>query len=378
MKSSLSVILPCYNCEDTLEQAVQSLYTQAFNMPFEVICVDDASSDNTRDVIDSLKKKYPNIKNLRHDKNRGGGAARNTGIAKSTGNLIICLDSDNYFASDALSKMLEAYKNTHSDGIAMHKRHYFYRSTLIHHIHTNPVREIGFVDLFNGSGVLLDNFLFTRQAYKRAGGYPEHHGFDTQGFEVRFLSAGNSVSTAKDSLIYHRQGAVNRSYFEKVYESGEFSKNMFFIYEEILPLFSDSVRKEIVNFDIFRRNTLEDNLASFLSASYQKDPKHFFAKPTEKIQDTYWTAWKLYMQHNYAKAIGICEENIKQGTSVKIFTFLLFRCLAGLSGIASVEREMRATEIIASVIPPMRQSIFRGNVARIGLRKIGRILGRFI
>ena len=90
-KHKLSIIIPCYNCTSTLEEALSSVYTQNLTTPFEVIMVNDGSTDSTLVLITELSKKYPYITYYNHEKNRGGGATRNTGIAKTTGDLIYCL-----------------------------------------------------------------------------------------------------------------------------------------------------------------------------------------------------------------------------------------------------------------------------------------------
>ena len=58
----LSVIMPLYNVEATLSIALDSVIMQKVNFEYEIICVDDKSTDNTFDILNSYKKKYPFIK----------------------------------------------------------------------------------------------------------------------------------------------------------------------------------------------------------------------------------------------------------------------------------------------------------------------------
>ncbi len=74
--TKLSIIVPCFNCENTVEQAVESIFRQESQLPFDVTMVDDGSTDHTYVVLDKIKAQYPNIKLVRHPSNRGGGAAR--------------------------------------------------------------------------------------------------------------------------------------------------------------------------------------------------------------------------------------------------------------------------------------------------------------
>ena len=125
MHRRLSIIIPCYNCVSTLEEALASVYTQSLTTPFEVIMVDDGSKDTTADLMVTLSKMYPNVICLFNKKNHGGGAARNIGIAKSTGDLIYCLDSDNFFAPNTMQKMINFLEQIKCDGVAFSERRFF-------------------------------------------------------------------------------------------------------------------------------------------------------------------------------------------------------------------------------------------------------------
>ena len=272
--------MPCYNCEDTLLEAVESIFFQNLQDPFEVVMVDDGSTDSTRKLIVDLEKKHQEVRYVFHETNQGGGAARNTGIKESKGELIFCLDSDNFFSENVLQKMIDDLEKDGVDGVVIHDRRFFRDDNHgVYSSHHNPVEEQPFSlsDLFNASGLLLDNFLFTRAAYDKTLGYPVRHGFDTQCFEFRFLAAGNKVKTSAGSVFYHRQVTKGKSYFQRVYEQGMFSVNFYLIFEEILPLLSDSIIIEILNFDIFHKNKLgENNIKNYLEFLYKEKPKAFF------------------------------------------------------------------------------------------------------
>ena len=105
MYKKLSIIIPCYNSEETLEEAVLSLNTQKFTTPHEVVIVNDGSTDKTEQLIISLAKNNSNIKYIAHESNKGGAIAFNTAIENSTGDVIFCLDSDNVLAPDTLPRM---------------------------------------------------------------------------------------------------------------------------------------------------------------------------------------------------------------------------------------------------------------------------------
>ena len=86
----LSIIIPCYNCENTLREAVESCYIQGFREDeFEIVMVNDDSKDATSLVMKELASEHSNIRTHYHDTNQGGGATRNTAtkISSSEGSL---------------------------------------------------------------------------------------------------------------------------------------------------------------------------------------------------------------------------------------------------------------------------------------------------
>jgi len=99
-----SIVVPVYNREHLLRRAVGSCLRQSF-ADFELIIVDDASTDDSANVAQMLAKRDSRIRVLRHERNRGVCPARNTGIAQSTGQWVICLDSDDELVEGALSVM---------------------------------------------------------------------------------------------------------------------------------------------------------------------------------------------------------------------------------------------------------------------------------
>lgn len=99
----VSVIVPTYNRATLIARALRSVLAQTYQN-IEVIVVDDASSDTTTEVVASLQD--GRIKYIRHDANRGGAAARNTGISAASGSFIAFQDSDDEWVSDKLEKQV--------------------------------------------------------------------------------------------------------------------------------------------------------------------------------------------------------------------------------------------------------------------------------
>lgn len=101
-----SFILPCYNVGRYVGACLDSIYAQ--DMPetdFEVICVNDCSTDNTREVVLSYAAKHPNLTLIDHTENLTAGGARNTGIAASKGEYIWFVDPDDAIKPNCLQEL---------------------------------------------------------------------------------------------------------------------------------------------------------------------------------------------------------------------------------------------------------------------------------
>ena len=101
----MSVIIPTYNRADLVKQAVDSVLRQTVS-DYEIIVVDDGSTDHTRQVLESVT---PPVRYL-FQKNRGFAAARNRGIAESRGEYLAFLDSDDLFEPRLLEAVLATFE----------------------------------------------------------------------------------------------------------------------------------------------------------------------------------------------------------------------------------------------------------------------------
>lgn len=95
--------MSCYNAEKTVERAIRSILNQTYQ-DFEIIIVDDCSTDNSSQVIQDIKD--PRIKLIEHEVNKGAGLARRTAIANMTGEYMTFLDADDYYKPDCLETLL--------------------------------------------------------------------------------------------------------------------------------------------------------------------------------------------------------------------------------------------------------------------------------
>ena len=100
-----SFIIPVYNTSRYLDQCVTSILSQT-RVEYEVILVDDGSTDGSAVMCDQYEKKYSNV-NVIHQKNSGLSAARNAGVRKATGDYFFVVDSDDFWLGDYLAQIEE-------------------------------------------------------------------------------------------------------------------------------------------------------------------------------------------------------------------------------------------------------------------------------
>lgn len=109
----ISVIIPVYNVEKYLRACLDSVMNQTFDN-YEVIIVNDGSTDNSGQIAEEYKNKYSNI-NLIHQENKGLGGARNTAIEVAKGEYILFVDSDDTIHLDTLKLLYDNITKTNAD-----------------------------------------------------------------------------------------------------------------------------------------------------------------------------------------------------------------------------------------------------------------------
>ncbi len=114
MKDLISIIVPVYNREKYIDRCIKSLISQSYKN-IEIICVNDGSTDNSLDILNSYAKKDKRIKIINNPQNMGIGYSRNAGIKASTAEYIMWCDSDDWFEKHTCKKMLKAIINSGAD-----------------------------------------------------------------------------------------------------------------------------------------------------------------------------------------------------------------------------------------------------------------------
>lgn len=119
----LSIIIPVYNAEQYLKKCLESVFQQNLKLEdFEVICINDGSTDKTQQILEEFQKKYTNII-LENQENFGEAISRNKAIFLSKGEYITFLDSDDYYDALTLSKALQIIASQNLDILYLKMNH---------------------------------------------------------------------------------------------------------------------------------------------------------------------------------------------------------------------------------------------------------------
>ena len=103
----LTILMPVYNEAETVQHVIKRLLDVSFPCPIELVVVDDASTDGSSEILDSLASGDQRINLLRHPVNRGKGAAIRTGAASATGDYIMPFDADMEYQPEDIPDLLK-------------------------------------------------------------------------------------------------------------------------------------------------------------------------------------------------------------------------------------------------------------------------------
>ena len=248
---NVSFFIPAYNCAATIEESVDSIMDGNFGERDEFIICNDDSTDNTLEVLERLKQKYQAIQIVYHRRNKGGGAARNTAIEHTNNPLLFCLDSDNVLAPESVPRLKDFLVASGADAAAFQGPHYFKDDkNKITHKWTYRQGLITLADCLAGPVTpgASGNYMFTKESWIRAGGYPEFAGLlDSWGFGFRQLATMSKMMVMPDSYYFHRYG--HDSYWVREAKKGKTSLTAL----QILLPFLDIFDQKDVDYIMSRR-----------------------------------------------------------------------------------------------------------------------------
>ena len=150
----LSVIIPMYNAEKYIKRCIESVYRQDLDINnFELLVVNDGSTDNSPSIVKELQKIYPNITLI--DKENGGqGSARNIGIDSSSGDYLMFIDADDYLVDKTIKDCLKKTEENNLDICCMCMQRLSI-SGLPDKVNTTKFSE---TEIYTGSYLLLHDY----------------------------------------------------------------------------------------------------------------------------------------------------------------------------------------------------------------------------
>jgi glycosyltransferase involved in cell wall biosynthesis len=209
----ISFILPVYNGARFVGETVESIYAQKLDEPFEVMAVEDGSSDDSWEVLQKIaEERGRTFRLLRHEANKGEGAARNTAISGSSGELLYIVDADNLLPEGMVARQVEWLREHDADAVSVSELRIF-RSDTAKIEDVSPVTAGA--DGVSGLGELLTtwrtpashgNYLMKREVFDSVGGYQEGLTMSAWTFGMQHIVRGHPVHVAPDTDYFHRVG----------------------------------------------------------------------------------------------------------------------------------------------------------------------------
>lgn len=170
MSPKISIIIPTYNYARFLPEAIESVLKQTYK-DYEIIVVDDGSTDNTKEIIDKYKDKIRYI----YQENKGLPSARNTGIKSAKGEYFAFLDSDDVFLPEKLELQIGRFDRNSSLGMVYTYRCFFNEKG----VRKKSISENRFLvgkiqtELFLGNVIPVSSTVVNRKCFEKVGLFDE-------------------------------------------------------------------------------------------------------------------------------------------------------------------------------------------------------------
>lgn len=208
---NISFVIPAYNCADTIKESIDSIFDDNYKKNDEIIIINDFSTDKTDKVIKKICNKYPQIKYLKNDNNKGCPATRNIGIKIASNPLIFNLDSDNILERGSIKRLKDYLLKEKADMAAFSEYHFFQKNKK--NITHKWIFEPNIMTLADFMAGPINpgpggNFLFTKKSWEKVKGYWEYgRGLhEAWGFTLKQLVNGSKFVVLPKSYYYHRYG----------------------------------------------------------------------------------------------------------------------------------------------------------------------------
>lgn len=249
---NITFVIPAYNAEKTLVEAVDSVFAGNFEKGDEVIIVNDCSKDSTLKIAESLAQRYtPNVTVISNAENKGCPASRNAGITRAKSDLIFNLDSDNVLAPGNVAKLKNALIGENADAAVFSEQRCFPKTTArVTHVWVSNPGIFTLADIFAGIANQASggNYLYRKATWKKIGGYWEYGKgmHEAWGFTLKMLLGGAKYVAVPGTFYFHRYS--HQSLFvRESRNSGEASRVSNLFIQPALPILEDASRTSVLS-----------------------------------------------------------------------------------------------------------------------------------
>ena len=299
MGEKISVIVPVYNVEAYLERCVESILQQTYTH-FELILINDGSSDSSGQICDHLANQYENIK-VYHIKNAGVSNARNVGIQLATGAWITFVDSDDFVTKDYLATLASAVEGGNVGFVI----------APLHHIKNGIVTDLppysGRKELWSTEETMKELLMTTKTSF-----FPvaklfkrdlltdekfntDYHLAEDALFLTELLLKTRCSSVFVDKPIYyydHREGSATTSVNRHVFDTIKVYTRIIAQVSQVFP----NLKYELINRECWSYITVYDKIIFTSSEQYQKEKvelRTWIIQHRHEIwKDTYFTTFR--------------------------------------------------------------------------------------
>lgn len=149
----LSIIIPVYNVEQYVEKCIQSVLSQNFSSEqYEIIIINDGSTDNSLNIVDPYGDQYTNIKVITQE-NQGLSGARNTGLLHAGGKYVWFVDSDDWIAEKCLKEIITYMEDLELDLLLLNKIHVDEQNKILFQTNYESSSILSGIEMYNDLGL---------------------------------------------------------------------------------------------------------------------------------------------------------------------------------------------------------------------------------
>lgn len=220
----ISIITPCFNSSDTIAQTISSVLDQTYKN-WELIIIDDCSSDSSYNIALKYSESNSKIKVIRLNSNIGVAEARNIGLDNASGEFVAFLDSDDYWHPEKLEKQILFFKNNDID-VVFSGYYRFNSSGIVGEVKV-PNKQIQFKDLLgkNCIGNLTGIYDFKKYNSIRQ----KKVGAEDYLFWLEVFSSGNTKGMGiSEPLAYYRVAEKGKSLSGNKFKSALWTWNIYY------------------------------------------------------------------------------------------------------------------------------------------------------